>query len=151
MLCEKMSGLPHYAVGEVVKGFGRGSKDLGIPTANYPESVVDNLPESIKTGVYCGFASVDNNKVHKMVISIGWNPTYGNTKKSMETHIIDMQEGDFYGKTLKIAIVKYIRDELKFTTLQDLIDSIHNDIKYAKDELDKPDYEKIKNDNFFKS
>jgi FAD synthase len=31
---------PYYASGEVVKGFGRGSKELGIPTANYPTSVV---------------------------------------------------------------------------------------------------------------
>ncbi|CAH0550133.1 unnamed protein product [Brassicogethes aeneus] len=146
-----MSSLPHYAKGEVIKGFGRGSKELGIPTANYPEDVVNNLPENFAKGIYCGFASVDNGAVHKMVISIGWNPTYGNTTKSMETHIMNMNEGDFYGKELKIVILNYIRDEVKFTTIEALIETIHSDIKYADEELNKPEYEKYRSDNFFKA
>ncbi len=66
-----------------MKGFGRGSKELGIPTANYPEEVVEKLPSELNTGVYCGWASVDNGDVHKMVLSLGWNPYYKNEKKSM--------------------------------------------------------------------
>ena len=46
-------------------------------------SVVDNLPETISTGIYYGWASVDRGPVYKMVMSIGWNPFYNNTKKSM--------------------------------------------------------------------
>ena len=74
---------PHFSSGEVVKGFGRGSKQLGIPTANYPNSVVDNLPEAFNQGVYYGWAQVDNGPVYKMVMSIGTNPFYNNEKKSM--------------------------------------------------------------------
>lgn len=51
--------------------------------ANFPEQVVDNLPADISTGIYYGWASVGNGDVHKMVVSIGWNPYYKNTKKSM--------------------------------------------------------------------
>ncbi|EGD79973.1 hypothetical protein PTSG_13009 [Salpingoeca rosetta] len=42
--------------GKVVKGFGRGSKELGIPTANFPEDVVEGLPESMTQGIYYGWA-----------------------------------------------------------------------------------------------
>ncbi len=41
---------PIFLFGDVVKGFGRGSKQLGIPTANFPESVVKSLPKNFKTG-----------------------------------------------------------------------------------------------------
>lgn len=74
---------PYYASGEVVKGFGRGSKQLGIPTANYPESVVEKLPSGFDNGVYYGWAKVDDGPVYKMVMSIGNNPYYNNEKKTM--------------------------------------------------------------------
>lgn len=51
--------------------------------ANFPESVVDNLPADIITGIYYGWARVNSGDIHKMVMSIGWNPYYKNTKKSM--------------------------------------------------------------------
>lgn len=52
-------------------------------TANYPESVVDNLPKDMPLGVYYGWGSVDEGEVYKMVLSVGWNLYYKNTKKSM--------------------------------------------------------------------
>ena len=51
--------------------------------ANFPVSVVEHLPEAISTGIYYGWASVNRGPVYKMVMSIGWNPFYKNTKKSM--------------------------------------------------------------------
>lgn len=57
---------------------------LSLPfPANFPDSVVDNLPADINTGIYYGWACVGNGDVYKMVMSIGWNPYYKNTKKSM--------------------------------------------------------------------
>lgn len=44
---------------------------------------MDSLPEAISTGIYYGWASVDRGPVYKMVMSVGWNPFYKNTKKSM--------------------------------------------------------------------
>uniref|UniRef100_A0A8C2KKE5 Riboflavin kinase n=1 Tax=Cyprinus carpio TaxID=7962 RepID=A0A8C2KKE5_CYPCA len=112
-----MRSLPYFCRGQVVRGFGRGSKDLGIPTANFPESVVDNLPADISTGIYYGWARVDNGDIHKMVMSIGWNPYYKNTKKSMETHVIHKFKEDFYGQMLSVAMVGYIRPERGFESL----------------------------------
>lgn len=65
MLLKEMK-FPHYSSGEVVKGFGRGSKELGIPTANYSNNVVDKLPDCFNQGVYYGWAQVENGPVYKV-------------------------------------------------------------------------------------
>lgn len=146
-----MKNLPHFCRGEVVRGFGRGSKELGIPTANFPDSVVDHLPADICTGIYYGWACVGNGDVHRMVMSIGWNPYYKNTKKSMETHIIHRFKEDFYGEILSIVIVGYIRPEKSFDSLDSLIAAIHSDIEEAKRRLDLPEHYKLKEDIFFRT
>ncbi|KAG8595810.1 hypothetical protein GDO81_001639 [Engystomops pustulosus] len=143
-----MSALPYYCSGEVVRGFGRGSKELGIPTANFPEHVVDGLPCDLDTGIYYGWGCVGNGDIYKMVMSIGWNPFYKNTKKSVETHIIHRFENDFYGEVLSIVIVGYIRPEKSFNSLDDLIAAIHSDIEEAKKQLDLPERRKLK-DHYF--
>ncbi|KAM9508098.1 riboflavin kinase-like [Guaruba guarouba] len=145
-----MRRLPYFCRGEVVKGFGRGSKELGIPTANFSEQVVEGFPSDIATGVYYGWARVGNGDVHKMVLSIGWNPFYKNVKKSVETHIIDTFKGDFYGEILSIVILGYIRSEKNFTSLEALISAIQEDIEEAKRQLDLPEHLKLKEDNFFR-
>lgn len=84
--------------GPVVKGFGRGSKDLGIPTANIPIAGLSvGGHEGLENGIYYGWAGVNVDsqgdridKTHKarggvwaMVMSIGWNPFYKNTVRSV--------------------------------------------------------------------
>ena len=135
---------PYVACGEVIKGFGRGSKELGIPTANFPESVIENLPPDFDTGIYFGWANIDNGPAYKMVVSIGWNPYYKNEKKSVETHILNKFEDDFYGATLKIVIAGFIRPEKNFSSLEDLITAINNDIAFANEKLDSEAMEKFK-------
>lgn len=44
---------------------------------------MDRFPPDISTGIYYGWACVGNGDVHKMVLSIGWNPYYKNVKKSV--------------------------------------------------------------------
>ncbi|KAM5192877.1 riboflavin kinase [Mantella aurantiaca] len=143
-----MGALPFYCSGKVVRGFGRGSKELGIPTANFPEHVVDDLPADLTTGIYYGWGSVGDGEVYKMVMSIGWNPFYKNTKKSVETHIIHKFDEDFYGEILSIVIVGYIRPEKSFDSLDSLITAIHSDIEEAKKQLDLPEFRKLK-DRYF--
>ncbi|XP_071098245.1 riboflavin kinase-like [Haliotis cracherodii] len=141
--------LPHYADGEVVKGFGRGSKELGIPTANFPEDIVEKLPADLPTGVYYGWANVDGGDVHKMCMSVGWNPYYKNTKKTMETHIMHQFPEDFYGSRLKIVMVGYIRPMSTFASLDELITAIRNDISETDKKLDEPEVQHFKVNNFF--
>ncbi|XP_026199688.1 riboflavin kinase [Anabas testudineus] len=146
-----MKSLPYFCRGEVIRGFGRGSKELGIPTANFADSVVDKLPADISTGIYYGWACVSNGDVHKMVMSIGWNPYYKNTKKSMETHVIHKFKEDFYGEVLSVVMVGYIRPEKSFDSLEALIGAINSDIEEAKVKLELPEHLRLREDNFFTS
>ena len=108
---------PYYASGIVVKGFGRGSKEIGIPTANFPDDVVELLPAEYSEGVYYGWAQIDNGSVYKMVMSIGKNPYYNNTKRTMETYVMHEFDQDFYGSLLKILVVGYIRPMSNYKSL----------------------------------
>ncbi|CAG4959867.1 unnamed protein product [Colias eurytheme] len=143
------SYLPLFLKGEVVKGFGRGSKDLGCPTANYAREVTQSLPDNLKPGVYYGWAQVDHQDVHKMVVNIGWCPFYQNKEMSVETHIIHQFENDFYGSLLKICIAGYLRPEMNFKSLDELITAIKQDIDNASNKLDLPDSILLKAHNFF--
>ncbi|NXS78540.1 RIFK kinase, partial [Erpornis zantholeuca] len=118
-------------------------------TANFSEQVVESFPSDISTGIYYGWACVGNGDVHKMVLSIGWNPFYKNIKKSVETHIIHTFKEDFYGEILSIVITGYIRPEKNFDSLDALISAIQEDIEEAKRQLDLPEHLKLKEDNFF--
>lgn len=139
--------LPFYVSGSVVRGFGRGSKALGIPTANLPECVVDSLPENFNTGVYYGWVAL-NGTIYRMVASVGWNPFYKNEKKTFEVHILETFPNDFYGEELKVIVTGYIRQEKDFTSADELIKEIKNDIAIAEKELDKPNMLKYKCDTF---
>uniref|UniRef100_A0A8C5WQG1 Riboflavin kinase n=1 Tax=Laticauda laticaudata TaxID=8630 RepID=A0A8C5WQG1_LATLA len=144
-----MKNLPYFCRGEVVRGFGRGSKELGIRTANFSEEAVDSFPSDLSTGIYYGWGCIGTGDVHKVVLSIGWNPYYKNVKKSVETHIIHTFNEDFYGEVLSIIIVGYIRPEQNFDCLDALIAAIQHDIDEAKNLLDLPEHQKFKDDNFF--
>lgn len=144
------SFVPHFADGKVVKGFGRGSKELGIPTANFPESVIEHLPEDTPCGVYYGWASVADGEVHKMVMSIGWNPFFKNKKKSMEVHVIHSFNDDFYGSILKIIMLGYVRPMKSFESLDELITAIKTDIATAEEKLNLPENMDYRTNNFFK-
>lgn len=74
---------PVYLQGWVTRGFGRGSKDLGCPTANLPDESIEGVP--VETGVHFGFAKVGvsgHDAVFPMVMSIGWNPFYQNETRT---------------------------------------------------------------------
>uniref|UniRef100_A0A673ZQ59 Riboflavin kinase n=1 Tax=Salmo trutta TaxID=8032 RepID=A0A673ZQ59_SALTR len=120
-------------------------------SANFPDSVVEHLPGDISTGIYYGWACVGSGDVHKMVMSIGWNPYYKNTKKSMETHVIHTFKEDFYGQILSVVMVGYIRPERSYDSLDALIAAINHDIEEAKRNLDLPEHLKLKEDNFFRA
>ncbi|KOC65476.1 Riboflavin kinase [Habropoda laboriosa] len=145
-MCTK--NLPYFLSGLVVKGFGRGSKDLGVPTANLDDEVVHNLPSDLNTGIYYGWACI-NGQVHKMVASIGWNPFYKNEKKTVEVHLLHKFENDFYGKQIKVIIMDYIRPEKDFTSVEELMKAIQNDIAVAKKQLQQSDKITYKDNAFF--
>ncbi|GFO36371.1 riboflavin kinase [Plakobranchus ocellatus] len=151
-MSSSQDNLPYFAEGEVVAGFGRGSKELGIPTANFPENVIRSLPSSFDCGVYYGWAKLSSNPdVFKMSMCVGWNPYYHNTVKTMETHIIHTFDSDFYGDIMKIIVLGYIRPMCDFPSLDALIEAIHHDNEVASQSLDKAENLQFKHHKFFQS
>ncbi|CAG8697276.1 8059_t:CDS:10 [Acaulospora morrowiae] len=136
--------------GEVIQGFGRGSKELGIPTANLSEAAIEALCKDLNTGIYFGWAQVgEDHAVYPMVMSLGWNPYYKNEKRSAEVHVIHTFPQDFYGAVLRVIILGYIRPERDYASLDALIQDINTDMQVALNSLDRASYNAYKNDTFF--
>lgn len=141
--------LPVRLQGKVVKGFGRGSAELGTPTANFEDDVVKSLPSDLPNGIYFGWAQVDFSSVYPMVMSLGWNPFYKNEKRTAETHIMHTFENNFYGSLLKVIVVGFIRPEKDFTSKEELVAAIRSDIAEASDQLQKAVCSEYQTDHFF--
>lgn len=117
-----MLGRPFSLEGEVIHGAQIGRK-IGFPTANimYPEHIV-KLP----FGVYGGKLGGKYNN-HPAVINWGMKPTVNNTKEPVvEIHIPGFN-GDLYGQNIEVEILKKIRDEKKFESLEELKTQIKKD------------------------
>ncbi|KAK0524929.1 riboflavin kinase [Tilletia horrida] len=195
---------PLYLEGVIQRGFGRGGKDLGCPTANLPSSVFTDASSSSSsgsgsgsssssrpgldsTGVYFGYARVyppsyspssadgdatgskeekdinasepppppselaeGESVVLPQVMSVGYNPFYGNTKKTAEVHIMHPFSHDFYGNYMKVVILGYIRPELNYVSKEALIEDIETDKRVGLASLARPAYSAFKDDPFFK-
>ncbi|KAH6894408.1 hypothetical protein B0T10DRAFT_435990 [Thelonectria olida] len=147
---------PYTMEGKVISGFGRGSKELGIPTANLP---VDDAETpwiaAIPSGVYFGYASLALPASHPdhpasssssafhvfpMVMSIGYNPFYKNTIRSAEVHVLHKFTADFYNVPMRLLILGFIREEKDYKSLDALIDDINFDCEVAKNSLARPSW-----------
>ena len=119
--------------GEVVHGMNRGGRLLGFPTANL--KLVDELFP--KPGVYAIWVEVGD-AVHMGVANIGKNPTFGNDALSVEAHILDF-EGDLYGSHIRVHFVERIRDEKKFSGVDELKEHIARDVARGRELLCLPE------------
>jgi riboflavin kinase / FMN adenylyltransferase len=113
----RLLGRPPEVEGIVVHGDHRG-RLLGFPTANLESPPGVLVP---KLGIYAG-ATLG----HRAAVSIGTNPTYGGTERRAEAHLLDF-DGDLYGQRLVVELWEHLRDELRFTSEQALIDAIAAD------------------------
>lgn len=125
---KELLGRDPYIAGKVIKGAGRGRK-LGSPTANI--DVCDNLVVP-GDGVYFGKISIGEHDGGELpaIINIGDNPTFGGSKKWVESHILDFNE-NIYDKDIRIVFLKKLREEIKFETGGRLIRQIKKDIDDA--------------------
>jgi len=114
----------HRISGIVIKGDQRG-RDLGFPTANM-ELVNLHLP---RLGIYAVWVDVltgPHKGAYRGAASIGTRPTFGENVPNLEVFIFDF-DGDLYGAELSVALVDYIRPELKFDGIDALIAQMQND------------------------
>ena len=119
-------GRDYQISGTVVRGQNRGRRLLGIPTANL--NLIDELIP--KRGVYAVKVDIDG-KACNGVTNIGYNPTFGDSALTVETHLLDFSE-DLLGKTIKVNFIQRLRDEVSFDSIQDLSDQIGRDIQQAR-------------------
>jgi riboflavin kinase len=152
---------PIALAGPVQRGFGRGGKDLGCPTANLPDDAITPISSVVKTGVYYGYAQVvppqehrsyfrsEDLKVLPMVMSLGWNPFYKNDRLTAEIHIMHAFQSDFYGYEMRAIVLGYIRPELDYISRETLIADIEVDKQVALNCLQRPAYQKYAKDPHF--
>ena len=117
---------PYKIIGEVTQGNKIG-RQLGFPTANIDYGSY-LLP---KNGVYLSLVKY-NNQEYIAMTNIGFNPTLNEQKKKrLEAHIIDFNE-EIYGKTIEISFIKYLREEKKFNSKEELINSLNETINICR-------------------
>ncbi len=120
-------GREYELSGLVVKGKKLGSK-IGFPTANLQLNNDLYLP---KFGVYEISCKVNGN-LFKGILNIGITPTVLNSKKvKIEAHLFNFNE-NIYDKNIVIQLKKFIREEIKFNSIDDLIKQINIDISSVK-------------------
>jgi riboflavin kinase/FMN adenylyltransferase len=108
-------GYPYFLSGKIIKGKSIG-RTIGFPTANlHIEESYKLIP---KNGVYVVQTKVNDDNIYGMM-NIGLNPTFEGSTQSIEIHLLNF-EGDLYYQHLKIELLKRIRDEVKFDSMEAL-------------------------------
>lgn len=126
---QKLLGRHYQIKGEVVTGRDRGGKLLGFPTANI------NLHDELcpKPGVYA--VTVESmGRSYQGVANIGYSPTFDDHEFTVEVHILDFNN-DIYGQEIRVNFIQRIRDEIKFSNIDELSDQITKDVLIARDML----------------
>ena len=118
---------PYSFFGTVVEGQKLG-RSIGFPTANLQPN--DTAKLLLTYGVYTVKVTLNEEKYHGMM-NIGCRPTIGaNLESSIEVHLFDFNK-DIYGQTLKVEVLKKIRDEQKFASIEELTTQLEKDKREA--------------------
>ncbi len=128
----KMLGHWHRIDGVVEKGDQRG-RELGFPTANISVEAL-HLP---RLGVYAVEFDVltgPHKGSFQGAASLGVRPTFGRNSPNLETFVFDFS-GDLYGADVSVALVSFQRPELKFDSLDALIEQMHKDYDISREIL----------------
>ena len=120
-------GRPHRVEGTVVRGAQRG-RELGYPTAN-----VETLPHTAipADGVYAGWLTAADERM-PAAISVGTNPTFDGTSRTVEAYAIDRVGLDLYGLHVSVDFLAYLRGMEKFDSIDALLDRMADDVKQAR-------------------
>jgi riboflavin kinase/FMN adenylyltransferase len=125
----KLLGRPYRMSGKIVKG-DRVGRTLGYPTAN-----VDlRRRQSAVMGIFAVRVHGLDNGPHDAVASVGSRPTFNGTKPILEVHIFDFDE-DVYGKYIHVDFIAWLRDQVKFDMVEDLVAQMDVDADNARSAL----------------
>ncbi|WP_432672262.1 bifunctional riboflavin kinase/FAD synthetase [Flavobacterium sp. SM2513] len=126
-LANEYLGYNYFFSGTVIHGKKLG-RTIGFPTANLKIEESYKLIPAI--GVYAVKCFVGNEIIHGM-LNIGTNPTVECQKLSIEVHLFDFDE-DLYGQKIRVELIKRIRDEQKFASVDELKAQLHKDQLFAR-------------------
>src|ERR1700704_532067 len=121
----EMLGGPWFVTGEVIHGEKRG-RELGYPTANI--RLDGNC--GLRHGIYAGRGGRGDQRLDG-VASFGRRPTFDNGAPLLEIFLFDFK-GDLYGESLDIAFIDFIREELKFSSVEALVRQMDDDSARAR-------------------
>lgn len=117
-------GYPYKITGKVIHGDNRGAKILSVPTANIAIPEEKMLP---KNGIYIALVEIGR-EIYQGLVNIGVKPTFKQKLKraGVEVHIFEFHH-NIYQQELSISLLKRIRDEKKFSRVEDLTMQINQD------------------------
>lgn len=127
-------GRLHRVSGEVVHGYKRG-RDLGYPTANLSADSEGLVPAD---GVYAGWLErpelpVDHpDRRLPAAISVGTNPTFQDVERSVEAYVLDRDDLELYGEVVRVEFVRRLRDNLRFESVEALMEQMAADVDQAR-------------------
>ena len=126
---KRLLGRSYSVTGRVTHGAGRGGR-LGIPTANL------YLPGKClpRDGVYATYAYA-NGVRYLAATNVGIRPTFGGERRIVEPHLLDSPNTDLYNSRVRLEFVSRIRDEIKFSSADELKAAIKNDIRRVREIL----------------
>ena len=125
-LANEYLGYAYFLTGEVVKGKQLG-RTIGFPTANI--QIKEDYKLIPKNGVYVVKTFIGQKEVFGMM-NIGFNPTVNGQKQTIEVNLFDFN-ADIYGEKLEISLLKYLREEQKFGSVDLLKEQLNQDKKTA--------------------
>lgn len=132
-LAETLLGRPYRVSGHVVHGDKLG-RTLGVPTANIPPRRLHSPLSGIYTVTVDGAAD----KTVFGVASVGRRPTVNGKDERIETYLLDFS-GDIYGRRISVQFHHKLREELKFSSLDELKTAMARDIAQARQYFGLPD------------
>jgi riboflavin kinase/FMN adenylyltransferase len=123
--------------GVVVRGDGRG-RELGFPTANVAPPMYSAIPAD---GVYAAWftvlgagpvvGQVEPGESYQAAVSVGTNPTFSGRTRTVEAFVLDTK-ADLYGQHVAVDFVGRIRGQVKYESVQSLIDQIAADVEETR-------------------
>jgi riboflavin kinase/FMN adenylyltransferase len=116
-----------YAIEGVVQNGDARGRELGYPTAN----LVLGDYQRPKYGIYAVRAILDDGSEHPGVANLGVRPTFDPPQELLETHLLDFS-GDLYGRRMEVALHAFIRAELKFESVDALVEEMRKDEAAAR-------------------
>lgn len=124
----RLLGHPYSLHGPVIHGDGRG-RTIQVPTANIAYSHEKMIPAR---GIYACWAYLGDVQ-YRAAVNIGINPTFTPDKQTpnVEAHLLDFRR-DLYGEDVRLEFVARLRDEMKFDSVDVLIEQIWKDVESTR-------------------